>query len=276
MFTGVVTCHNPTSMDNGDTQARTAIDPYRELPQGQHLRFTTSAPFTPTYVQSLLTSSTDPSTIYASRVQNRQLPLENPAKESRTKQLADQRKARQAHDAARRKSRGLSRRDAAVKGVWGLRKEETRYELFLPLHRLWKSYVAELLGLNPRLHNSIDPSALRMPNAQGMQAKLVKADFHGSIVSVRSAKNPCLVGCSGIVIHETENTFKVVTMKNKLKVIPKHNSVFVFTVPLYIPPSEPDRAEEAEPMIEFELYGDQFAFRSSDRATRKFKHKLVR
>lgn len=31
------------------------------------------------------------------------------------------------------------------------------------------------------------------------------------------AKNPCLVGLSGIVVHETENAFRVVTEKNQTK-----------------------------------------------------------
>ena len=95
--------------------------------KGQRLKLTTSTPFTPTYVQSQLTTSSDPSAVYASRVQNRQIALENPARESRSKQLADQRKARQAQDAARRKSRVLSRKDAVLKGVWDLKKEETRH-----------------------------------------------------------------------------------------------------------------------------------------------------
>ena len=34
---------------------------------------------------------------------------------------------------------------------------------------------------------------------------------------VRRSKNPTLVGASGIVVQETENTFKVVTRKDKLK-----------------------------------------------------------
>src|SRR5258707_10086710 len=73
----------------------------------------------------------------------------------------------------------------------------------------------------------------RMPLAAGMHAKLVKADFHGSIMTgsssrlsrhhyfdvdtVRKSKNAALVGVSGIVVQETENTFKVVTRKDKLK-----------------------------------------------------------
>jgi RNase P/RNase MRP subunit p29 len=34
---------------------------------------------------------------------------------------------------------------------------------------------------------------------------------------VRRSKNAALVGVSGIVVQETENTFKVVTRKNKSK-----------------------------------------------------------
>ena len=34
---------------------------------------------------------------------------------------------------------------------------------------------------------------------------------------VRRSKNAALVGVSGIVVQETENTFKVVTRKNKPK-----------------------------------------------------------
>ena len=70
-----------------------------------------------------------------------------------------------------------------------------------------------------------------------MHAKLIKADFHGSIMTgaypvllpqcaranvcvssaVRQSKNPCLVGLSGIVVHETENAFKVITQSDVLK-----------------------------------------------------------
>ncbi len=117
---------------------------------------------------------------------------------------------------------------------------DCRWELFVPLHRLWLGYMSELLGLAaPPTPLPVDPSAA-MPQAAGMHAKLVKADFHGSIVTgasffflaplpkkgkeqfnrirkVRRSKNAALVGASGIVVQETENTFTVVTQKDKLK-----------------------------------------------------------
>lgn len=79
-------------------------------------------------------------------------------------------------------------------------------------------------------------------------------------------------------------------------VIPKKNSIFAFSVPLYATsssavsasnpsPSTPNVEGHSEasmtskrtvldlPRIELELYGNQFCFRSADRASRKFKHK---
>ena len=98
--------------------------------------------------------------------------------------------------------------------------------------------MSELLGLAAPPAQGAVPSAQAMPKAESMQSKLIKADYNGSIMSgqfkrypflegyhipnlellaVARAKNPCLVGLSGIVIHETENAFRVVTEKNQIK-----------------------------------------------------------
>lgn len=83
--------------------------------------------------------------------------------------------------------------------------------------------------------------------------------------------------------------------------IPKRNSVFAFSVPLYATATSMAQAASTEPPLaspstashepemtsptpakltvldvprmEFKLYGNQFCFRSADRASRKFKHK---
>ena len=102
---------------------------------------------------------------------------------------------------------------------------------------------------------------------------------------------------SGIVIYESENGFRVITRGNKLKsrsvplisvrrekgptfvptVLPKQKSVFVFGVPLYSTAAgaagDGRECVSDVPHVELELYGNQFRFRSSDRASRKFKHK---
>jgi len=179
----------------------------------------------------------------------------------------------------------MGRREAAEKGLWRLRDDEARWELFVPLHRLWLGYMSELLGLAPMDLSNSNASPSAMPQAAaGMHAKLVKADFHGSIVTVRRSKNAALVGLEGIVVQETENTFKIVTRKDELKVLPKQGSVFVFAVPLYhtsIASSDQHSGTDGRPTttvldgahVEFELYGNQFCFRAADRAGRKFKHK---
>jgi hypothetical protein len=56
-----------------------------------------------------------------------------------------------------------------------------RFELFGPLHQLWLGYMSELLGLPPTPKQP--PLIPVMPSAAGMHAKLVKADFHGSIMT---------------------------------------------------------------------------------------------
>ncbi|KAF8645581.1 hypothetical protein AX16_007725 [Volvariella volvacea WC 439] len=297
------------------TQIRPSIDIYKEYPRPKNdrLQFTSTNPFVPTFVTSQLTQASDPASIYAARIQNRQIMLENPARESRTKKLLEEKKQRRKEEKKRRKKGLIGKKEAGLKGIWKLDESQARYELFLPLHQLWVGYMSELLGLSHRppatpgpSQSSVPPraSASAMPSSSSMHPKLVKADFHGSIMTVRKSKNPSLIGLSGIVIHETENTFKVITEKNKVKVLPKENTIFAFAVPLYstlpkefnpnapyaiplphIPTPTPELGQEQEqpptsprtvlkePHIEFELYGNQFRFRSADRANRKFKHK---
>ncbi|GBE82326.1 RNase P/MRP, p29 subunit [Sparassis crispa] len=265
------------------------------------VKLASSAPFTPTYVKGNISRSADAAQLYASRVQGRQILLENPVRESKEKKAREERKAKRLAEKARRDSGIIGRRDAPRHGLWRLKREETKFSLFLPLHSLWLGYMSELLALPPAPSIPIARAvAEAVPNAAAMHAKLVKADFHGSLVTVRQSKNPCLVGLSGIVVHETENTFKVVTKNDQLKLIPKQNTIFAFAVPLYsisgsdLPSSSTSdhgsaitsasgdpaapRSERAQtvldmPHVEFELYGNQFCFRATERANRKFKHK---
>jgi len=117
-------------------------------------------------------------------------------------------------DAARVRAK-MGRREAAEKGVWRLRADEARYgalglsplnlllsfhfpflfyfrwDAFVPLHRLWLGYMSELLGLGvappPPEEGGGPASAPALPQPAGtIQAKLVKADFHGSIMTGQS------------------------------------------------------------------------------------------
>ncbi|KAL4269223.1 Ribonuclease P protein subunit [Pleurotus pulmonarius] len=263
------------------------IDLYKPLPpiRNQKLKLTSKDPFTPTYVQANLTAGTDPATTYEQRVKNRQLLLENPVRDSRAKKERLEKKAKKKAE-KERVAGVLGKKDARLKGVWRLDESQAKWNLFLPLHHLWQGYMSELLGLS----SPGTPSATAAPSAASMHPKLLKADFHGSIMTVKQSKNPCLIGVSGIVILESENTFKVITKDNRVKLIPKQNTIFTFSVPLYsalsptssaeVPLSlslEPKSAKTETvldgPHIELELYGNQFRFRAADRAGRKFKSK---
>ncbi|EPQ53887.1 RNase P subunit p29-like protein [Gloeophyllum trabeum ATCC 11539] len=246
------------------------VNPYAPL-ANRRLTITSTAPFTPTYVQSHLTTS-DPAGTYASRISGKQIMLENPAKESKAKKERDEKKARR-KEAKAKAGQGLL---AVQRGPWRLHKSQ--FDLFLPLHHMWLGYMSELHNLPPR------SNARSTPNVSNMHAKLVKADFHGSLITVGQAKNPALIGLSGIVILETENAFRVITQRNQVKLLPKRNSIFKLFVPLHstLPttgqPLSSSTLTIAQtvldiPHLEFELYGNQFCFRSSERAARKFKAK---
>ncbi|KAI0934390.1 hypothetical protein AcW1_005930 [Taiwanofungus camphoratus] len=264
------------------------------------VKLSSSTPFTPTYVKSHVLTSADPDQIYKSRVQGRQVPLENPPRESKRKKSREEKRAKRLADKATKDAGVISLRGARRNGIWRLHESETKFDLFLPLHSLWMGYMSELLALSTPSGFSNSPISEAAPSAAAMHTKLVKADFHGALLTVRQSKNPCLIGLSGIVVHETENAFKVVTRKDQLKLIPKQNSIFTFAVPLYSTlssgssssaaplgsPTPPDVTEGASspssevmqtvldlPHIDFELYGNQFCYRAAERAGRKFKHK---
>ncbi|KAM9409516.1 ribonuclease P protein subunit p29 [Pholidichthys leucotaenia] len=116
---------------------------------------------------------------------------------------------------SKRAKGGLNARQKRDMKVFTIRPEHQRYELFLPLHNLWRQYILDLCG-------GLKPTC----NPQMVQQKLLKADFHGAIITVVRSRCPSYVGISGILVQEFKHVFKVITRDNKLKVVPKKNSVF--------------------------------------------------
>ncbi|XP_065827532.1 ribonuclease P protein subunit p29-like [Oscarella lobularis] len=125
-------------------------------------------------------------------------------------------------------------------------RECTRYDDFVPLHKLWLQYMKDLLEI-------------RSDSKGGgqMLSKLAKADFHGCKMTVSKSKCPHYVGLTGIIIMETQNTFKVITKENTIKVVPKSGSVFAFCIDTFL----------------FNLHGSQLCYRAAERSARKFKLK---
>ncbi|KAJ7123667.1 Rof/RNase P-like protein [Mycena epipterygia] len=263
------------------------VDLYRPLKAAPvKLKLTAADPFTPKYVKEIVSQASNPGEIYASRVHGRMLLLENAAKDSREKKEREEKKAKVRAAKERKKLGGLGKRQGTARelGLWGFDAAQANFALFLPLHHLWMGYMSELLNLPQR--TAAPP---RAPSGASIHPKLLKADFHGSIMTVHQSKNTAILGISGIVIHETEGTFKIVTKENKLKILPKQNSIFTFAVPVFstLPATHDARAAPLpipEPgdnlqtvldgaHVRLELHGNQFCFRSADRAGRKFKAK---
>lgn len=146
----------------------------------------------------------------------------------------------------KKKSKGLSARQRRELRLFEIKPEQQRYDLFLPLHELWKQYIRDLC-------NGLKPDT----QPQMIQAKLLKADLHGAIVSVTKSKCPSYVGVTGILLQETKHVFKIITKEDRLKVIPKLNCVFTV---------------ELEGFTSY-IYGSKFQLRSSERSAKKFKAK---
>ncbi|KAM4592724.1 ribonuclease P protein subunit p29 [Odontesthes bonariensis] len=145
-----------------------------------------------------------------------------------------------------KKAKGLNARQKRAKKIFQIKAEHQRYELFLPLHQLWRQYIVDLCsGLKPT------------SSPQFVQQKLLKADFHGAIISVVRSKCPSYVGTTGILVQEFKHVFKIITKEDKLKVIPKRNSVF---------------AVEIKGFVSY-IYGSKFEQRASERSAKKFKVK---
>lgn len=169
-----------------------------------------------------------------------------------------------------------------------LRPADTRFAALLPLHYLHCRYLAQLLALapcpaarpipTPAKPESHAPSLLPGLSPEGLQSKLVKADLTGAKLRVLAARNPSLAGIVGLVVEETAGSFRLLSVDGRVRVVPKEGAQFALSFPAYAPPEEsedtvPDYAAFVAqcPAIEVDILGSSFAFRSGDRAGRKFR-----
>ncbi|KAJ1721859.1 RNase P/RNase MRP complex subunit [Coemansia erecta] len=202
--------------------------------------------FTPGYIQRTVDpeiSDIKAQTAFTDRVHNRELLLVNAyrSKDSTGSKSTDN------NNIKKKKKKGvkLSAREQRQLRVYEIPKEAHKHALFVPLNRMWNEYARRLLG--EKAKGGLD------------LARLVKADLHGAELKVLRSKCPGFVGIQGIVAQETKNVFRVVTADDRLLTVPKARSVFEIRF--------------AWTQTRGVVYGDQFAFRASERAARKFKPK---
>lgn len=219
--------------------------------------------------QSLLSRAHSPSTaerIYGEKIQHRSIFLRPTSPPPQVTARQARRKERERKLKERKKAlkpKPLSAKQRRELGLHDIPREGQKYATFMPLHNLWLGYVREILGSEV------------YSGGQGAAAKLSAADFHGAEIEV--VRSGCVgrVGIKGIVVKDTRFTFEVITVKNKIKTVPKEGTVFRVEIP---PPESkksqtlPEMNAPSDPKnLAIEILGDQFNLRSVDRANKKFK-----
>ena len=111
-----------------------------------------------------------------------------------------------------------SKKAVKISKIFDTSSEKFVFKELVPMHELWKEYMKALIS-----QEKVDPATLL--------AKVLKADFHGALISVFKAKNKCLVGVEGIVIKETQKAFYIVNAKDEQKTVLKKGMVFILRVP---------------------------------------------
>ncbi|GLJ42438.1 hypothetical protein SUGI_0879450 [Cryptomeria japonica] len=146
------------------------------------------------------------------KLQDKYLALENP-----TSQRSGYKRAQHQtlHKLGKRSQKHMSMRQHRHFGSLDLPKKNQKYDLYLPMHEMWKEYIVDLLK-NGRQKN--------------IEYFLLTADLHGAILAVVESKIKSFIGVQGIMIRETLNTFGIMTSENRFRVVPKKGSVFMFQV----------------------------------------------
>ncbi|KAK9383367.1 uncharacterized protein V2V93DRAFT_364942 [Kockiozyma suomiensis] len=175
----------------------------------------------------------------------------------------------------------LSSADKKRSQIYALGPDACHFKIYVALHYLWQSYIADLLSLQPT-----DKLVFTQHDLQDRAQKLSAADLHGAFITVHRARCVSRVGMQGIVIRETRSSFTIVTKQDTLKMIPKEGTVF--RVPVSRPretaisDAEQNSAEkiqtqvgEDEALFTFLVYGSNLIYRAADRGGRKFKSKAT-
>ena len=130
--------------------------------------------------------------------------------------------------------------------IKSLKKEKLNYDELLSMNKLWQDYIKDLMN------NST--------NEENILSKMLKADFHGAILTVINSTNKNNIGISGIVLFESRRTFNLLNKKNEVKTILKNGAVF--------------ETEVNYNGMKIVIYGDNFIYKSAERTKIKFKPKF--
>jgi len=152
----------------------------------------------------------------------------------------------------------LTAREKRDLGLNRLPKVGLKYEQFKELHELWTSYMNDLLDIKALTASGWKPDNLEDPKIQQLQIKICRSDFHGAKLKVDKADCPTQVGRQGICLLETRHTLQIISIDNKLRMIPKRGTTFSLEVGGF----------------KFSFPGSAMLTKPADRATKKPKMKM--
>jgi len=150
-------------------------------------------------VASVIGKGHDTTEVWTQKVRDKVLALDN-VKEPRS--LTKREEMQRQKLRAKKRSKMIKAKEKREKNMLKMPEDALKYELYIPLHTMWKDYLAATL-------NNSKGSALT--------AKILKADMHGCCIKVIRSKCPSFVGLEGIVLLETERTFQIITRHNQFK-----------------------------------------------------------
>lgn len=113
---------------------------------------------------------------------------------------------------SKRSKKHMSLKELKNCGLFCLPQELHNFELFKPMHEMWKSYITQLL---------------KNVGKNQIAQCLLNADLHGAIILVVHCKINSFHGVCGIMIRETAETLGIITEDNKFRAVPKKLSVFM-------------------------------------------------
>jgi ribonuclease P protein subunit POP4 len=196
-------------------------------------------------------------TIFRERVKQRPLLLRptspDPAQNARAKRQYERMKKQRAQQKSN-KPKPLSAKQKRSLSIYDIPKDQQKYAIYEPLHKMWCAYMREILGLTDGKRVHVE--------AQDAGPFLVSADYHGAMMEIVRSRCTSRVGVTGIVVKDTRFTFEIVTKENVVKTCPKEHTVFRLKLPL---------EDEGKRPLEFEIMGSMFEQRPQDRANKKYR-----
>ncbi|KAI5019479.1 hypothetical protein ZWY2020_044367 [Hordeum vulgare] len=113
---------------------------------------------------------------------------------------------------SKRSKRHMSLKQHKKCGSFHLHDTFRRFDLYKPMHEMWKEYMQELTKSTPK---------------KQLSENLLSADLHGALIIVAQCKAASYQGVSGIMIRDTAETFGIISEDDRFRVVPKAGSVFV-------------------------------------------------